>query len=63
VQGESLKNEAIESTDAGSFYDKIGEAENTLHTFNEYSQYKMLFTILILVMLAGTTYLVFRNKT
>jgi hypothetical protein len=63
VQGESLKNEEIESTDAGSFYDKIGAADNTLHTFNEYSKYKTLFAILILVMLAGTTYLVFKNKT
>jgi hypothetical protein len=61
VQGESLKNEAIESTDAGSFYDKIGEADNTVHTFNENSLYKTVFTILILVLLAGTTYLVFRK--
>lgn len=61
VQGESLKNEAIESTDAGSFYDKIANADNTPHRFNENSLLKTVLTILILVMLTGTTYLVFRK--
>jgi hypothetical protein len=61
VQGESLKNEAIESTDAGSFYDKISSVDNTLRTTKQNANLKALYTLLILVMLAGSTYLVFRK--
>lgn len=61
VSGESLKNEAIESTDAGSFYDNINSADNTIHAINDTAWLKPVLTIFILVMLAGSAYLVFRK--
>jgi hypothetical protein len=61
VKGESLKNEAIESVDAGSFYDKINSTDNTLHAISEKGWLKWTLTIFILVMLAGSAYLVFRK--
>lgn len=61
VGGESLKNEAIESTDAGSFYDTISTADNTLHVVNDHAWLTVAFTIIILVMLVGSAYLVFKK--
>lgn len=61
VNGESLKNEAIESVDAGSFYDKIGATDNTIQSVEDKSWVKNALTIFILVMLAGSAYLVFRK--
>ncbi len=61
VRGESLKNEAIESVDAGSFYDKINSSDNTLHIISDKGWLKWAITIFILVMLAGSAYLVFRK--
>ena len=61
VSGESLKNEAIESVDAGSFYDKINSTDNTLHTISDSGWLKPLLNIFILVMLAGSAYLVFKK--
>lgn len=61
VRGESLKNEAIESVDAGSFYDKISSADNTLQTITDTGWLKMTLNIFVLVMLAGSAYLVFKK--
>jgi hypothetical protein len=61
VSGESLKNEAIESVDAGSFYDKINAADNTLHTISDSRWLTPTLNIFILVMLAGSAYLVFKK--
>lgn len=61
VRGESLKNEAIESVDAGSFYDKIGSTDNTLHAISDMGWLKTALNIFILVMLAGSAYLVFKK--
>lgn len=61
VSGESLKNEAIESVDAGSFYDKINSTDNTLHTISDSGWLKPILNIFILVMLAGSAYLVFKK--
>jgi len=61
VSGESLKNEAIESADAGSFYDKINTTDNTLHTIADSRWSKLFINIFILVMLAGSAYLVFKR--
>jgi hypothetical protein len=61
VAGESLKNEAIESADAGSFYDKTNTADNTLRTIADSGWMKSLLNIFILVMLVGSAYLVFRK--
>jgi hypothetical protein len=61
VNGESLKNEAIESVDAGSFYDKIGTTDNTLRAITDTGWLKPILNIFILVMLAGSAYLVFKK--
>lgn len=61
VNGESLKNEAIESTDTGSFYDKIGSTDNTLHTSANTNWLGTVLGIFILVVLAGSAYLVFKK--
>lgn len=61
VRGESLKNEAIESVDAGSFYDKIAASDNTLHAMSNTGWLKTTLSIFILVMLAGSAYLVFKK--
>jgi hypothetical protein len=61
VSGESLKNEAIESTDAGSFYDKINTADNTLRSRADNDWIYLAMNILALVMLAGSAYLVFKK--
>lgn len=61
VRGESLKNEAIESVDAGSFYDKIKVTDNSLRSVSDTAWQKTGLSIFILVMLAGSTYLVFRK--
>ncbi len=61
VNGESLKNESIESTDTGSFYDKISGTDNTLRTATDSGWITIALGIFILVMLAGSAYLVFKK--
>lgn len=61
VRGESLKNEVIESVDAGSFYDQINFADNTLTSVSNEGWMKLVVNIFILVMLAGSAYLVFKK--
>lgn len=61
VSGESLKNESIESTDTGSFYDKIGATDNVLRTSTDSGWITIVLGIFILVMLVGSAYLVFKR--
>jgi hypothetical protein len=61
VEGESLKNEAIESVDAGSFYDQINRADNTLRARADDRWMRTGMNIFILVMLAASVYLVFKK--
>ena len=61
VSGESLKNEVIESVDPGSFYDRIDGTDNTLRSFAGNDWVKYASNIFILVMLAGSAYLVFKK--
>jgi hypothetical protein len=61
VSGESLKNEAIESVDAGSFYDKINSADNTLRTAGDNRWINTVLSIAVLVMIAVTAYLIFKK--
>jgi hypothetical protein len=61
VSGESRKNEAIESNDAGSFYDKIESSGNNLITVSDTSWHKTAFNIFILLVLASSAYLVFKK--
>jgi hypothetical protein len=62
VSGESRKNEAIQSTDVGTFYDKIGEADNALQTTRSNAWQKWAFTSFILVVIGASVYLVARKN-
>jgi len=61
VTGESKKNEAIQSNDLGSFYDKIQDADNTLFAMNNNRWLMWAFNGFIGVMLIGAGYLVFKK--
>ena len=61
VSGESLKNESIESTDTGSFYDKIASTDNALRASTDSGWITTTLGIFILLMLAGSAYLVFKK--
>ncbi len=61
VIGESQRNQAIESTDTGSFYDRIGTTDNTLQSSITSDWIKMGLNIFILLMLGASAYLVFKK--
>lgn len=61
VNGESLKNEAIESTNTGSLYDKISSTDNVLRTSSDSGWISLVLGAFVLVMLAGSAYLVFKK--
>ncbi len=61
VRGESLKNEVIESVDPGTFYDRITAADNTLRGSVSKGWSTYVLNTFILVMLAGSAYLVFKK--
>ncbi len=61
VSGESLKNESIESADTGSLYDKISSTDNALRTSSDSGWISITLGILILAMLSGSAYLVFKK--
>lgn len=61
VTGTSRRNEAIQSTDPGTFYDKVEELDNTLYTIQDDSWQKPAFNIFILLMLGASVYLVARK--
>jgi hypothetical protein len=58
VTGESRKNEAIQSNDAGAFYDKLESADNTLRAAQTTNGLKTAFGIFTIVILAASVYLV-----
>jgi hypothetical protein len=61
VTGESQKNQAIESTDLGSFYDRVNAADNVLRKTEKKDWLKLSLNIFILLTLAGAAYLVFKK--
>ncbi len=61
VTGESKKNEVIQSNDLGSFYDKIGDADNTLLSVQNKSWQLWAFNSFIAVMMIGAGYLIFKK--
>lgn len=63
VSGESKKNEAIQATDPGVFYDKIDNANNTLHAVSNDGWQKFALHGFIILSLAGSAYLVFRKQS
>jgi len=61
VTGESQRNQAIESSDAGSFYDGINTADNSLYSNTWNDGVKLAANIFILLMLGASAYLVFKK--
>ena len=61
VEGKSRKNELISEQDVGSFYDKIGRADNTLAPRRGDNWERLLANGLILSMLVLTAVVVFRR--
>jgi hypothetical protein len=61
VIGESQKNEAIESNDAGSFYDRIDATDNTLKSISSSNWIKIATNVFILLILAASVYLIFKK--
>jgi len=61
VTGESKKNEAIQSSDAGGFYDHLDNADNKLRDISSQGWQKWAFNGFLLVMLAASAYLVVRK--
>ena len=61
VTGESTRNQAIQSTDPGTFYDKAEDADNTLRTLADNRWQKTAFTSFILLMLGASAYLVLKK--
>jgi len=61
VSGESKKNEAIQSNDLGTFYDKMETTDNTLQAIADKSWQKWTFNVFILLMLATSAYFVFKK--
>jgi hypothetical protein len=61
VSGESFKNQDIASTDVGSFYQRIADADNTLKQNSTWPYSTWAINIFILVMLGISAYLVFKK--
>ncbi|HTJ51688.1 MAG TPA: BatD family protein [Cyclobacteriaceae bacterium] len=61
VGGESTKNEAIQSNDLGTFYDRMESTNNTLRESSDKSWQKWVFNIFILLMLGASAYLVIKK--
>ena len=61
VIGESQRNQSIESNDLGSFYDRIDIADNTLQSTSQSGWLKISLNIFILIVLAGSAYLIFKK--
>jgi hypothetical protein len=61
VTGESKKNEAIESVDAGEFYDKIETSENTLQTLENSDWIKTALSVFTVVVLGASAFFLFKK--
>lgn len=61
VTGESQKNQSIESTDLGSFYDRADMTDNLLRTSGSTDWMKIGLNIFILLALGATAYLLFKK--
>ncbi len=61
VTGESRKNEAILSNDAGAFYDKMNDADNNLKRIEASDWVKTAFSIFTVIVLGASFFLVFRK--
>jgi hypothetical protein len=62
VEGESHRNQAIRSTDLGSFYDRIDIADNTLHSSSELDWVKTTAYVFAGLVIAASFILFFRRR-
>ena len=62
VVGESQRNQSIQSTDLGSFYDRIDVGDNTLHFSTGKDWLKISTNLFIFGVLAISAFIVFRKK-
>ncbi len=62
VEGESQRNQAIQSTDLGSFYDRIDMADNKLRLTSQTVWIKIGMNLLILLILGASLYLAFSSR-
>ncbi|MFM8850500.1 MAG: BatD family protein [Cytophagales bacterium] len=61
VIGESQKNQAIESNDLGSFYDRADATDNELRALSGTNWSKISLNILAVLLIASALYLVFKK--
>lgn len=61
VQGESLKNRSIVSTDFGPFYDRLQIADNRLQSLDSDGIFKTIAYLVILLLLLGSGYIMFKK--
>ena len=61
VIGESQKNQAIESNDLGSFYNRIDATDNSLKSISSNSWTKVVLNIFVFLVLAISLYLAFKK--
>lgn len=62
VEGESHRNQAIRSSDLGSFYDRMDEADNTLHASRGDDWIKVAANVFIGIIAVLSAYLFFRRR-
>jgi BatD DUF11 like domain len=62
VTGESQRNLAIESSDHGSFYDRIDATPNTLQSSLVSGWSTPVLNVILVMMMAGTVFLIFRKQ-
>ena len=63
VEGESQRNQVIQSADFGSFYDRAMLADNSLSSVSGTNWMKMSINALMVLMLGATAYFLFRSKS
>lgn len=61
VIGESQKNQAIESNNLGSFYDRVDATDNTLKSANSRNVLKIALNVFILLILGASAFLIFKK--
>lgn len=61
VIGESQQNQAISSNDLGSFYDRIDATDNSLRSISSDTWMKWSVNALMVILLAATGYMIFRE--
>jgi hypothetical protein len=61
VIGESQKNQAIESNNLGSFYDRADASDNTLKSVNSRNGLKIALNVFILLVLGASVFLIFKK--